>query len=258
MANIRNNSQNNISNLTSSNYLTSSNSSLLNDQNRQNKQQDNQSNQNSNQQNNQNNRNNENQANNNSDNNNSQDNETRINNQNSRIKILISEVLIDGGAANDEFIELYNPNNFEVDLSNWKIIKFNKNNNQQTLIGSRTRNTFNNKIIRKFSYLLIANERGSYANIADLVYAESYNLAKDNAVMLVNQNNEIIDLVGWGESPRYEGNLFSQNPPQGFSLVRKAGFESTNQSMVSNEVNFGNSLDTDNNNFDFVLLNPEP
>jgi hypothetical protein len=264
--------QSNNQNLTSNNYSTSTSNYNTSSNNQNNQSQNNQNqnrnnsnnnqNNSNNQSNNQNNNQNNNSQNNNNNNNNNNENDDNENinlgNQSSGTKILISEILIDGGSANDEFVELYNPNNFSVNLTGWKLVKFNKNNNQQTLIGQRTRNTFSNKIIPPYSYLLIANETGSYAQQADLVYSESYNLAKDNSLVLINNNNEVVDLVGWGSAPRYESNAFSQNPGQGVSLVRKAGFESTQESMVSNEINFGNSLDTDNNNFDFVLLNPEP
>ncbi|MCS7183788.1 MAG: lamin tail domain-containing protein [Patescibacteria group bacterium] len=219
--------------------------------------------QNNNQQNNNNNNNNQNQNNNN--NNNQNNNQQQNNNEDNNIgnqaisgKVLISEILIDGGNSTDEYIELYNPNNFEINLSGWKLIKFNKNGNQQTFIGLRTRNTFENKIIRPYSYFLIANENGSYSNRADIIYAESYNLARDNSIMLINNNDEIVDLVGWGSAVRYETTAFNQNPPQGLALVRKAGMDSNSQSMTTNEINFGNSLDTNNNNFDFLLISPEP
>lgn len=263
LANLKNNKDNSV--------LNNSTNSAVNNQNNQNNQQNNNqvsnsnnSQNNSSSNNNQNinnNRTNNNNSNNNNYNNqqNNNDNENNeINGQASGVKILISEVMIDGGNANDEYIELYNPNNFEVNLSGWKLIKINKNGNQQTLIGLRTRNTFNGKIIRPYSYFLIANEDSNYTNQADLTYSGSYNLAKDNSVILLNNNNEIVDLIGWGEAIRYENIPFRQNPSQNTSLVRKAGYESNSQTMISRELNFGNSLDTDNNSFDFILMNPEP
>ncbi|GIW65874.1 MAG: hypothetical protein KatS3mg094_393 [Candidatus Parcubacteria bacterium] len=198
---------------------------------------------------------------NNSNNSNNSDNsneEVNIDNNNSDRKILISEILIDGGNSNDEYIELYNPNNFEVNLSNWKLVKVNKNGNQQVIIGLRTRETFENKIIRPFSYLLIANVDGFYSNMADIRYSSSYNLAKDNSIMLLDNNNRIVDLVGWGNARNYEVNSFFSNPSQGLSLNRKAGEESTGESMNNLEASFGNSFDSNNNNSDFVLMNPNP
>ncbi|GIW66252.1 MAG: hypothetical protein KatS3mg095_0150 [Candidatus Parcubacteria bacterium] len=235
--NLNNNLENNFNNSTNNNSNNTSNNNTIN--------------------NNSNTNNSNNNSNNNSDNSNE---DVNLNNRNNNLNmtILISEILIDGGNSNDEYVELYNPNDFEVNLSGWKLIKINKNGNQQTLIGLRTRETFENRIIRPYSYLLIANIDGAYASIADIKYVGSYNLAKDNSIVLVNNNNEVVDLVGWGESRYYENNPFNPNPPQGKTLTRKAGYDSNFESMTNLETNFGNSFDSNNNSFDFILSNSEP
>jgi hypothetical protein len=194
----------------------------------------------------------------NSANDNNQNNNQINQNNNLHYKILISEILINGSHYLDEYLELYNPNDIEINLTNWKLVKINKNGNSQTLIGLRTKNTFENKKIKPYSYLLIANEKSNYVSLADLVYAESYNLAKDNSVLLIDANDNIVDTIGWGSAIKYEGSPFSTNPENGFSLIRKATLNSDSQSINTTENNLGNALDTDNNNFDFLITNPDP
>ena len=254
-SNLNNNWQRNDQNQ-NRNQNNNTNSQTNNNQQRDN----NQNNQNNNQNNNnQDNLNNNNQNNNNQNNNNQNNNEENINlNNTANNKILISEVLIDGGNRNDEFIELYNPNDFPIDLSGWKLVKINKNGSTVTLISSRTRSNFNNKIIQPYSYMLIANIDGSFNSIADLSYSSSYQLAKDNSVVLINNQNQVVDLVGWGNASLFEGQSI-QNPQESHSLVRKAGESSNLESINGLEKSFGNSYDTDNNQFDFLIFNqPEP
>lgn len=273
--NIKSNQNNNNQDNRNNNFQNNSNSqnnnqslnSNFNSQNRNNNNQRNSSqnnNQNNNQINNQNtnqnNNNNQNDSNNNNEDN--EENDLNLNNASNTNKILISEILIDGGNRNDEFIELYNPNHFPIDLTGWKLIKFNKNGSSTTLISSRTRNNFNGKIIQPFSYFLIANSDGRFNRLADITYSSSYQLAKDNAIVLINNQNQVVDKVGWGN---ISGNISvfetqaAQNPQENQSLVRKAGESSTLESLNNIERNFGNSYDSDNNQFDFLISNqPEP
>jgi hypothetical protein len=247
------NSQNNNQSLNSNFNSQNSNNNNQRNSSQNNNQNNNQSN---NQNTNQNNNNNQNDSNNNNEDN--EENDVNLNNTSNNNKILISEILIDGGNRNDEFIELYNPNNFAIDLTGWKLIKFNKNGSSTTLISSRTRNNFNGKIIQPFSYFLIANSDGRFNRLADITYSSSYQLAKDNAIVLINNQNQVVDKVGWGNISVFETQA-NQNPQENQSLIRKAGESLTLESLNSIERNFGNSYDSDNNQFDFLISNqPEP
>jgi hypothetical protein len=257
--NRNNNFQNNFNSQNNNQSLNSNfNSQNRNNNNQRNSSQNNNQNNNqiNNQNTNQNNNNNQNDSNNNNENN--EENDVNLNNTSNNNKILISEILIDGGNRNDEFIELYNPNHFPIDLTGWKLIKFNKNGSSTTLISSRTRNNFNGKIIQPFSYFLIANSDGRFNRLADITYSSSYQLAKDNAIVLINNQNQVVDKVGWGNISVFETQA-AQNPQENQSLVRKAGESSTLESLNNIERNFGNSYDSDNNQFDFLISNqPEP
>jgi hypothetical protein len=175
-------------------------------------------------------------------------------------KILISEVgIIKEKGKEAQYIELYNPNNKEINLKDWVLEKLDKNGNGRALVSSSTRESkFDESVkIAPFSYLLIAKEDSNLNIQPDLKWAKSYSLAKDNSIRLINDKNEIVDLVGWGNAKECEGECYPENP-ENKALVRKAGTSSTETSMKNEEKDFGNSYDTDNNKIDFILMDPEP
>lgn len=174
-------------------------------------------------------------------------------------KILISEIMIGGEKADDEYIELYNPNDEEIDLTGWKLLLI-KNGKIQTIVGGRADAKFDNIIIKPYSYLLLANASSNltYLNIKpDIIWAKSNKLTDNDSIALVNSNDEIVDLVGWGFNDKCEG-MCLNNPQNIKAFVRKAGTSSTEDSMKNKEKYFGNIYDTDNNSIDFILMDPEP
>ncbi|MCL4358363.1 lamin tail domain-containing protein [Patescibacteria group bacterium] len=170
-------------------------------------------------------------------------------------KVLIAEVMTSASSSQDEYVELYNPNPFPVNLDNWSLVKYSKTGNKQTILpGSKFTG-----VIKPFGYYLIVNEASSFASpLPDLIFARSYGLAKDNAVELRNGENEKIDLIGWGVARNFEDVGFDENPSSGKVIVRKAGAESTTASLAGAEKNYGNSFDRDNNQADFILTEPNP
>lgn len=155
-------------------------------------------------------------------------------------KILINEVQIAGQNANDEFIELYNPNDEEIDLTGWKLTRKTASGSEYTILSDRTSVKFEGKIPAK-GFFLIAHPSSTFATMADLVHSGNQSLAKDNTLLLYMPSGEISDKVGWGEVVDYEGTPFPQNPLENQSLER---------------INF---QDTDCNRCDFQLQNsPTP
>ena len=156
---------------------------------------------------------------------------------------VISEIQIGGETVYDEFIELYNPNNSEIDLENWDIKK-------KTKSGSES-NVLNNieGIIPAYSYFLIAprancgeskTEKCYQGNIlADDEYTTNMFLAADNTVLLYDHNGNLIDKIGWGEASDFESEVVINNPENKQSLERIS-------------IN-GAVQDTNNNKNDFVL-----
>ncbi|MEK7658459.1 MAG: lamin tail domain-containing protein [Patescibacteria group bacterium] len=158
----------------------------------------------------------------------------------SYFKILISEVEIAGlDDKKQEFVELYNPNLTDADLSGWYLQKKTKNGEDYSTFVSNK--LFSGKNITANGYFLIARQDSSFFNLADIVVDNA--LTDSNSLILKNPNRDISDKVGWGDAQDFEL-LPAQNPNIGQNIGRK---------IVSEE-----EQDTDNNSSDFELQTPTP
>lgn len=112
-------------------------------------------------------------------------------------KILISEVCVGTeNGANDEFLEIYNPTDYDINLSGFAIKKKSSTGNETTLV---SKERLKDKIIKSKKYFLIANEGGyKWSEAADLFWPKSYTLANSkNGIVIYNPENEKIDEVYW-------------------------------------------------------------
>ncbi len=156
------------------------------------------------------------------------------------LPILISEVQIGGLTdVKQEFVELYNPNSQNVDLTNWYLQRKTKNGSNYSTFAPNT--LFSGKKIETKDYFLIARFGSSFVNSADIIIDNP--LTEDNSLALKNPNGDISDKVGWGQAQDYEL-LPAQNPSPDQSIGRK---------LIS-----GEDTDTDNNFADFEIDNPTP
>jgi len=169
-------------------------------------------------------------------------------------KVLFSEIYIKEGTSTGEFIELYNPNEFAIDLTGWEIRKINKNGKEQKIIPS---SKFKG-IIPPFSYFLLVNANTSSEMTInpDFIYSKSNDLAKDNGLILYDKENKIIDQVCWG-NPKDFQNCASNPNSTSLSLQRKKTATSTPETIISQ--NLGNAYSTNNslNDFVYASINPE-
>lgn len=190
-------------------------------------------------------------------------------------KVLISEIRIEGQNIGDEFIELYNPNNFEVDLSEWSI---------QYLSGTASstqniyRKNFNDESrISAYGYFLIARALNDDATngyqggeTPDLTHRTfSLSGSPDGAtIFLVASQNDIlgvddftiIDRVAYGNGlGLYPETQATSVVAVGMSLERKALVSGVCvSSQLENEYS-GNACDINNNLTDFMVRdNPRP
>lgn len=151
-------------------------------------------------------------------------------------KILISEVQIEGLAdSKEEFVELYNPNATDVDLTSWYLQRKTKSGSSYATFAPNT--LFSAKKITSKGYFLIARE-GFLSGAAD-IFVENP-LTEDNSLILKNPNGEISDKVGWGQAQDFES-FPTINPMPGYSIGRN-----------------GDEQDTNMNSVDFTATNPTP
>ena len=157
--------------------------------------------------------------------------------------LVISEIQIGGENVYDEFIELYNPANLEINLDGWDL-------KRKTESGSES-NVLNNieGVISAYGYFLIIprancgddNNENCYkkAVVGDDEYTTNSFFADNNTVLLYDCNGVLVDRVGWGRAIDFEGEVINLDLENNKSLERK---------VVGNVIQ-----DTDNNKDDFIL-----
>lgn len=117
--------------------------------------------------------------------------------QEERQPILINQIMIErDSGAKHEFIELYNPNDYQVNLSGFNLKKKTSSGNESNLISVKN---FQG-IIKAKSYFLISSSEFCQQIACDLQYSTSASLAKNNTILLYDSEKNISDKLGWGES----------------------------------------------------------
>jgi len=175
--------------------------------------------------------------------------------------LVISEIQIGSNSSTtEEFIELHNPNSYNINMSNYRLTRKTKGGTEYNLISS-----FGSMTIYGYGYLLISNTRnltqdGMFKIDVDAVYTvASQSIAADNTIILYDNNGNVVDKVGYGDVGDYESQPLLDIVP-GTSVERKNVWDSTAASMTSGGDSWlGNSFDTNNNFNDFIIRsNPEP
>jgi hypothetical protein len=163
------------------------------------------------------------------------------------VHVLISEVMTGGSSASDEFAELYNPGDVALGLDGLELIYVSASGATVTRKAAWATSA---APIQPGAHLLIANEAGAFAPIADVTYANGLAATGGSLALRVQGATTAIDAVGWGTAANtwLEGEpARPPAPPAGSSLERLPGGPS------------GSGQDTQNNAVDFFIrATPDP
>ena len=187
--------------------------------------------------------------------------------------LIISEIAVQGSnGASDEFIEIYNPTDSPINLSGWSLQyalaqatttwqykyfwiddsssrdlpDFNLASHQYFLLTSATSSNYYSYGMQPDLAAVTTAGNPTYLGLSDT----------GGKIRLLNNNEEIIDLVAWGEdSLGAEGNPVGIDNFFWGSLERQAFASSTAELLAVNGAHHwsGNSIDRDDNSQDFVL-----
>lgn len=156
--------------------------------------------------------------------------------------LLVSEVMTGGASASDEFVELYNASASALPLEGLELVYV-------TATGA----TLSRKAawaagaphVPPGAHVLIANELGIFAGIADALYAGGLAASGGSMALRIQGASTAIDAVGWGTaaSSWIEG-AAAPAPAAGSGLERLPGGA------------LGSTQDTDDNAADFVERAP--
>lgn len=150
--------------------------------------------------------------------------------------LLIVEVQIAGEKADNDFIKIYNPSNYDLDITGYKLRKKSSTGNQSSI------RVFppGSKILARGYFLWANSKEDFHLTIGANVWSKT-TLAKNNSIALLNPEGLIIDALAWGESqnPFVRGSPFPENPV-------------VNQQLKRKKAN-GDYQETGNNNQDFYL-----
>lgn len=107
---------------------------------------------------------------------------------------LFSQIQIVGDSVNDEYIELWNPSDTDVNLSGWSIRK--KTKSDTTAKGTSLKTFSTGDTIPARGYFLWTNSKSIFSDFSDATTATS--LTDDNSVALFDKNGNQVDALTWG------------------------------------------------------------
>lgn len=159
--------------------------------------------------------------------------------------LLVSELVTGGASASDEMIELHNPTPVALPLEGLELIYVSASG---ATISRRALWPLGSPSVPPGGHVLVANEAGLYAPIADATYASGMAASGGSVALRIQGATTAIDAIGWGNatSTWVEG-APAPAPDAGASLERLPGGQ------------LGSTRDTGDSLADFALrLVPEP
>jgi competence ComEA-like helix-hairpin-helix protein len=159
-------------------------------------------------------------------------------------EIIISEVQIAGDDTDYDFIELYNPNDSDVDISGYKLRKRTSTGKESSIRVFPS----GNLITAKRYHLWASSKDESYPSLIGADASTTQTLASGNSVALLTPDDLVVNALAWGSStnPFVETSPFPDNPGKDESLGR-IWLEETEEYK-----------NTDDNSVDFEIQIPTP
>ena len=159
--------------------------------------------------------------------------------------LVISEVVTGGGSASDELIEIHNPTSASLPLAGLELIYASATG---ATVSRRAAWDLAAPDLQPGGHVLVANEAGIYAPIADATYASGMAAAGGSVALRIQGASSAIDSVGWGTATSgWREGVVAVAPATGASLERLPGGAQ------------GSGQDTDDNATDFVERSvPDP
>ncbi len=157
--------------------------------------------------------------------------------------LVVSEVMTGGSSGSDEFVELYNPTGGELPLEGLELIYVTASGATVTRKAAWEAGAAG---VPPGGHLLVANEAGIFAAIADATYANGLSATGGSMALRIQGASSAIDAIGWGTAASgWLETAPADAPPGGSSLERLPGGS------------FGSGQDTDDNRADF-WIRPDP
>ncbi len=156
--------------------------------------------------------------------------------------LVVSEVQTGGASASDEFVELYNPTPGELALDGLELIYSSASG---VTVTRKAAWDAGSAAIPPGAHLLLANEAGAFAAIADATYSGGLAAGGGSVALRTSSDGTPIDAVGWGTATAWLEGVPAAAAAAGSSIERLPGGAS------------GSGQDTDDNVADFVV-NPVP
>jgi Lamin Tail Domain len=159
--------------------------------------------------------------------------------------LVISEVVTGGSSASDELIEIYNPTSDALPLEGLELVYVSASG---ATIGRRAAWELGAPSVPAGGHVLVANEAGVYAPIADASYASGMAATGGSVALRIQGASTAIDAVGWGSAT----NTWLEGTP-----VAAAAAGSSIERLPGGAL--GSTQDTDDNAADFSeRLVPDP
>jgi len=155
---------------------------------------------------------------------------------NSENHLLIIEIQIAGDKASYDFIKIYNPSDFPIDIKGYQLKK-----RVQKGTESSIRVFSEGSIIPAKGCVLWASSKDNYDSLVETNISSISYLSQDNSIALLDTDKKIIDALAWGSghiNPFIEGSPFPQNPDKNQTLKRKILDDAIYQDTGNNKEDF--------------------